>query len=298
MSGSVTVAAIGHAPGRACRPGRRCPSAAGRAPPGPGRRTRTGGPTTAWSTVAAPCSGRRRKLVQSIRGRKPASARWARRMPAVSWCGSRLGQRIPPPAPPDARCAHWMCRKYSSSNASGSVMSWSLKVWIGPCSLSRNGRPSGSRPAPRAPAARRRPPAPPCRRGSRSSLPRRSGCWRSRAPGGGRSARSARASRPAPARTPRRSAGGPRRALPLQRAQPRPDVADEVVEAMGPVLALDRVHLVPQVPGEHDAVAAPAAGRELEPALDERPRPLAGQQPVPTGARAAVRPVVGVSRPS
>src|SRR4028118_804329 len=35
-----------------------------------------------------------------------------------------------------------MCRKYSSSKGSGSVILRSLKVWIGPCSLSRKGRPS------------------------------------------------------------------------------------------------------------------------------------------------------------
>ena len=41
---------------------------------------------------------RRRKRGQSISGRKPASARCACRMPAVSICGSRFGQRMPPPA--------------------------------------------------------------------------------------------------------------------------------------------------------------------------------------------------------
>jgi hypothetical protein len=36
-----------------------------------------------------------------------------------------------------------MWRKYSSSNSAGSVFFRSLKAWIGPCSLSKSGRPSG-----------------------------------------------------------------------------------------------------------------------------------------------------------
>src|SRR3954454_5911240 len=61
-------------------------------------------------------------------------------MPGVKECGLRFGQRMPPPAAPEAKCAHCICRKYSSSNASANVIPWSLKVWIGPCSLSNSGR--------------------------------------------------------------------------------------------------------------------------------------------------------------
>jgi len=61
-------------------------------------------------------------------------------MPGVSACGVRFGQRMPPLAAPEAKCAHCICRKYSSSSGSGRVIPGSLKVWIGPCSLSKSGR--------------------------------------------------------------------------------------------------------------------------------------------------------------
>src|SRR4051794_27127241 len=65
----------------------------------------------------------------------------------------------------------------------------------------------------------------------------------------------------------------------LQIAQKRADILDEILENAGPVLALYRVHLVPQIPGEDYSAAAPAGGGEGEPRLDQRPRLGAGQEP-------------------
>ena len=84
---------------------------------------------------------------------------------------------------------------------------------------------------------------------------------------------------------------------PLQLAQKRADIFDEIRENAGPVLALHRMHLVPQIPGEDDAAAAPAAGGEGEPRLDQRPRLRAGQEPRAVGAGAAIVAVVGVLGP-
>src|SRR4051812_33753993 len=84
---------------------------------------------------------------------------------------------------------------------------------------------------------------------------------------------------------------------PLLRAQKRADISDEILENAGPVLALHRVHLVPQIPGEDNAAAAPTPGGEGEPSLDQRPRVGAGQEAGAVSAWAAIGAVIGVLSP-
>ena len=180
----------------------------------------------------------------------------------------------------------------------GGVAVWSLKLWIGPCSLSRKGqhRPR-SRAGPLAPAGPLRSRAPPCRPGSRSCLPRRSGCSRNRAPDGGRSARSATV--PAQLRPVHRDGlqVGTAMQLLLLGAEPRADIADEVLEAgrggsrpaPGGARSTD--------PRRRSRRRRPATGRELQPALDERACGRAGQQPIPPRAGPAVGGVIGMRVP-
>ena len=83
----------------------------------------------------------------------------------------------------------------------------------------------------------------------------------------------------------------------LDRAQPRADVADETLEAVGSVLALNGVQLIPQVPGKDYAVAAPTARGEFQPTLDERTGRCAGEQALAAGAGPTIDPVVRVRVP-
>src|SRR4051812_17271725 len=84
---------------------------------------------------------------------------------------------------------------------------------------------------------------------------------------------------------------------PLQRAQKRADILDKILENAGSVLALHRVHLVPQIPGEDNATAAPTLGGEGEPRLDQRPCLRAGQEARTVGAGATIGAVIGVRGP-
>ena len=59
----------------------------------------------------------------------------------------------------------------------------------------------------------------------------------------------------------------------LQIAQERPDILDEVLEAVRTVLALHRVHLVPQIPREHYPCRSPSVARKAQASLDEFARP-------------------------
>lgn len=133
----------------------------------PGSAT-TGGCPAAWCGAPPPAAARprrraaplrypgscRRKRSQSTSGRKSASARYARRLPSVSTSGWRFGQRMPPPAPPEARCAHWKWRKYPVVEVGGQRAAEVLEGMNRPvialeerprsgCTAGRTCRPSG-----------------------------------------------------------------------------------------------------------------------------------------------------------
>ena len=76
-----------------------------------------------------------------------------------------------------------------------------------------------------------------------------------------------------------------------------PTSCDEVIEAAGQVLTLAGMHLVPQVPGEDGAVAAPALAGEGQAVLDAGPCGGAGEQPLAAVARPAIGAVVGMPVP-
>jgi hypothetical protein len=75
-------------------------------------------------------------------------------------------------------------------------------------------------------------------------------------------------------------------------------VRDEVAPGRTAILRLRRMDLVPQVPGEQRARAAPALHREGEPALDELAGLRAEQDPRRARQRPAIRDVVGVVLPA
>ena len=83
----------------------------------------------------------------------------------------------------------------------------------------------------------------------------------------------------------------------LQIAQERPDILDEVLEAVRTVLALHRVHLVPQIPREHHPARSPSLASKGEASLDEFARSSTGEQLGTVGARAAIRAIVRMVRP-
>jgi hypothetical protein len=75
------------------------------------------------------------------------------------------------------------------------------------------------------------------------------------------------------------------------------EVLDELAEALRRVACLRRVDLVPQIPGEQRARAAPAPRREGEPRLDGVPRLRTEQQARRVVEHAAVGTVVGMMAP-
>ena len=229
-------------------------------------------PPSAVSSSIEIYAAKARPVDQREKAREAAAPRACRgsACAACGWASACRRRRRPRRGAPTA-CGGSTRRR----TAPAADFFWSLKVWIGPCSLSRNGRPSrdlGDRFA--HDAARWRAPARRCCAGGRSCPPRRGGWSRNRGRGGGRSAPSAAdaAATTARGRTARRSAGGRGRAAAARASHVRLRSSMNSANTSALALGLRRMDLVPEVPREQRAAAAPALDREAEARLDRAPR--------------------------